>query len=132
MYLVVIRCSNLIRSRHRGKKFCSSSIIKGYKKECWFWDDKNILVYSSSDTKENVQLSTIFWIPNMSVITFPPQRGPIMLFDCPFSVKCFVSHICIILVINLFNIADIFSKQTGFAHCFEYKDNKTVVYVCTL
>lgn len=54
MYFVVIRCFNLIRLRYRGKKFCSFSIIKGFKKECWFWDDKNILVYSSLDIKENV------------------------------------------------------------------------------
>lgn len=32
-------------------------------------------------------------------------------------------------VTNFFNIADI-HKQTGFAYCFKYRDNKTVVYIC--
>lgn len=42
-----------------------SSLVKGCKKDGWFWENKNKPVYGSSDTKENVQINTVIQIPNI-------------------------------------------------------------------
>lgn len=54
MYFVVGRCFDLIRLGYCGKKFCNFSIIKGCKKDGWFWGKKSITVYSSLDINKNV------------------------------------------------------------------------------
>lgn len=55
-----------------------SSLVKGCKKDGWFWENKNKPVYGSSDTKENVQINTVIQIPNIRCQSphCSPELGP--------------------------------------------------------